>query len=59
MSENENIENKDLIKNIVQAIKSIRFGYIQIIVQDSKVVQIDKTEKIRLNGARFREGVKK
>lgn len=59
MSENENIENKDLIKDIVQVIKSIRFGYIQIIVQDSKVVQIDKTEKIRLNGARFREGVKK
>ena len=33
---------------IVQAIKSVRHGQVQIIIQDSRVVQIDKTEKLRL-----------
>ena len=33
---------------IREAVKSIRFGTVQIIIQDGRVVQIDKTEKIRL-----------
>jgi len=37
-------------EQILRAIKSVRYGYVQIVVQDSKVVQIDKTEKIRLDG---------
>jgi len=40
-------EDEKLLSQILRAIKSIRYGYVQIIVQDSKVVQIDKTEKIR------------
>ncbi len=40
---------KKLLSEILKAIKSIRYGYVQIIVQDSKVVQIDKTEKIRFD----------
>ena len=40
---------KKFLSEILKAIKSIRYGYVQIIVQDSKVVQIDKTEKIRLD----------
>ncbi len=40
---------KKLVSEILKAIKSIRYGYVQIIVQDSKVVQIDKTEKIRFD----------
>ncbi|MBI5178039.1 MAG: YezD family protein [Nitrospinae bacterium] len=36
------------VAQIVEAIKSIRHGYVQIIVQDGKVVQIDRTEKIRV-----------
>lgn len=39
---------EELTVQILAAIKSIRFGYVQIIIQDSKVVQIDKTEKIRV-----------
>lgn len=45
-------EKKDLeahvLKEIINAIESIKYGYVQIIIQDSKVVQIDKMEKIRL-----------
>lgn len=36
------------IEAIQEAVKSVRFGVVQLIIQDGKVVQIDKTEKIRL-----------
>jgi hypothetical protein len=42
-------EDERLLFQILKAIKSIRYGYVQIIVQDSKVVQIDKTEKVRFD----------
>ncbi len=40
---------KKVISQILEALRSIRHGYVQIVVQDSKVVQIDKTEKIRFD----------
>ncbi|MBS3906165.1 MAG: YezD family protein [Syntrophaceae bacterium] len=46
---NFKINEEELLSHILKAIRSIRYGYVQIIVQDSKVVQIDKTEKIRLD----------
>jgi hypothetical protein len=36
------------IEAIREAIESIRFGTVQIIIQDGRIVQIDKTEKMRL-----------
>ena len=33
---------------IQEAVASIRFGTVQLIIQDGRVVQIDKTEKVRL-----------
>ncbi len=36
-----------ILLRILEAIKSIRYGSVQITIQDSKVVQIDKTEKVR------------
>jgi hypothetical protein len=36
------------IAAIQEAVESIRFGVVQLIIQDGRVVQIDKTEKIRL-----------
>jgi hypothetical protein len=33
---------------IQEAVESIRYGVVQLIIQDGRVVQIDKTEKIRL-----------
>ena len=36
------------LHEIEAAIRSIRFGVVQIIIQDGIVVQIDKTEKQRL-----------
>ena len=36
------------IDAIQDAIKGIKFGVIQLIIQDGRVIQLDKTEKIRL-----------
>ena len=36
------------LEAITQAVLSVRHGVVQIIIQDGRVVQIDKTEKLRL-----------
>lgn len=35
-------------------VESLRYGVIQIVVHDAKVVQIERTEKVRLDGDRSR-----
>ena len=40
-------EEMDVFAEVLKAMRQIRHGYIQIVVQDSKVVQIEKTEKVR------------
>lgn len=40
---------KKMLMNIFKAIKSIRYGSVEITIHDSKVVQIDKTEKMRFD----------
>lgn len=37
------------LNKIKQLIESIRFGSVTVVVQDGKVIQIEKNEKIRLN----------
>ncbi len=37
-----------VVAEISEAVASIRHGTVQIIIQDGRVVQIDKTEKLRL-----------
>lgn len=46
--ENSKVTNRELAK-IKEFIESIRFGSVTVIVQDGKVVQIEKHEKLRLN----------
>lgn len=42
-------KNEEIISaQILKELKSIRYGYVQIIVQDSKVVQIERVEKFRI-----------
>ena len=43
---NENNINES-IREIIKTVESVSYGYVQIIVQDHKVVQIDKLEKAR------------
>jgi hypothetical protein len=41
-------EEIQVMRLILHAIREIRFGALHIVIQDSKVVQIEKVEKIRL-----------
>jgi hypothetical protein len=36
-------------QTIVEALKDLRFGSVEIIVHDSKVVQIERREKMRVD----------
>lgn len=45
-------QDRVLMLQVLEAIKSIKYGYVQITIQDSKVVQIDRTEKVRIGRPR-------
>jgi hypothetical protein len=36
---------------VVQHVKSLRYGVVEIVVHDSRVIQIEKTERVRLDKA--------
>ena len=38
----------DWLELVPQKVQSLRFGVVQIVVHDSKVTQIERTEKIRM-----------
>jgi hypothetical protein len=40
--------SKDLELTIREALREIRYGTVTLVIQDSRVIQIDKSEKIRL-----------
>lgn len=42
-------KGKNLLGEIIEAIKGIRYGYVQITIHNSNVVQIDKMTRIRKN----------
>jgi hypothetical protein len=41
--------NRDLEKIVKEALKSVQFGTITLVVQDGRVIQVDKNEKIRVD----------
>ena len=41
--------NGDVERALRDALRSIRFGTVTLVVQDGRVVQIEKNEKFRLN----------
>lgn len=47
--DNKQLNNIDLsLTKVKEMIKNIRYGNVLLIIQDGKVIQIDKTEKTRL-----------
>lgn len=40
--------SRDLEEKIRESLSSIRFGSVTLVIQDGKVIQIDRNEKIRL-----------
>lgn len=39
---------ENYIEKVAQIVERIKYGNVTLIIQDGKVIQIDKTEKIRL-----------
>ena len=40
-------QNLDLERQILRAIRQVRYGSVEIVIHDAKVVQIERKEKIR------------
>jgi hypothetical protein len=40
--------SEEWLEQVRRQVGSLRFGVVQVVVHDSRVVQIEKTEKIRL-----------
>ena len=49
LKQNNNTLNEVILKEIIRAVNSLKYGYVQITVHNSKIVQIDKTEKTRFD----------
>ncbi|MEI6194653.1 MAG: YezD family protein [Verrucomicrobiota bacterium] len=45
--------NDDLkwLELVIQQVSSLRFGVVEIVVHDGRVIQIEKTERLRLDKA--------
>jgi hypothetical protein len=48
--------NRDLEQIVRDALTTIRFGTVTLVVQDGRVIQVDKSEKIRINRAGHIDG---
>ena len=40
---------------VVQHVKSLQYGVVEIVVHDSRVIQIEKTERVRLDRTENRQ----
>ena len=43
--------NASTLERIARTIRSVRYGTAQIVIQDARVIRLEKTEKIRLDQA--------
>jgi hypothetical protein len=48
MPHDERRASADWLELVREKVQSLRFGVVQIVVHDSKVTQIERTEKMRL-----------
>ena len=44
-----NTNDQQWLETVRRQVGSLRFGLVQVVVHDSRVVQIEKTEKIRVD----------
>jgi hypothetical protein len=45
-------EKRDWLEIVRQQVASLRYGVVEIVVHDSQVTQIEKTERVRLDKPR-------
>jgi hypothetical protein len=49
MSQHPEQSTEDLAQAILKAVRGLRYGSLEIVVHDSKIVRIEKRERIRLD----------
>ncbi len=42
-------QTQEIVRQIVPLLKDIRFGSVEIVIHDGRIVQIDRHEKFRAN----------
>ena len=47
----EETDDRNWVLLVQQAVKGLQFGVVQIVIHNAKVVQIETTEKVRLDQA--------
>jgi hypothetical protein len=52
MPHNKTKSSADWLELVRQKVQSLRFGVVQIVVHDSRVTQIERTEKTRLQSVK-------
>ena len=45
----ESDQNNEILRRIANAISGVRFGSVEVVIQDSRVVQIERKEKFRFD----------
>jgi hypothetical protein len=45
----ESDQDDEIIRRIAQAISGVRYGSVEVVIQDSRVVQIERKEKFRFD----------
>jgi hypothetical protein len=45
----KNDSNDEILRRIASAISGVRFGSVEVVIQDSRVVQIERKEKFRFD----------
>ena len=55
-SHSPDLWNKELERLVRDTLQSIRFGTVTLVIQDGRVIQVEKSEKIRLNRAGHIDG---
>ncbi len=45
-------EKETAERHILEAIRAIKYGAVEVLIHDSRVVQVEKTEKVRFDTSR-------
>jgi len=48
-TQSEHDSADEILQHIAQAISGVRFGSVEVVIQDSRIVQIERKEKFRFD----------
>ena len=51
MRERSESSHRRMLKEILRALTEIRYGSVEVVIHDSRIVQIERREKVRLGPA--------